>query len=1777
MASARQARWLVAAAATLVLPPPRRGLGCAGGAGTFVQQHVEVHVHVASGADAARAGRAAAEAAAAVLGGTPCGAGASPAKQAPEAGAAARCGRAGGSQAPARAPRPEGWAYAVWRHSLRPELRGVHCGGGAAWRELAATLPGGRYTFSSGVRLRRCASELAAVAGYEAEAAKHEAPLPAPLFDVLAPRLAAEEYEWEMRVAELTDDYMPLQVDVSVVHRGLSADSAGIAVPIVPIRKAGSVLAIAIPADVCPWLSPHFAALGDPVHFLPAVDGQMATVAFVRVSSEGGAWMEPATGSGHWAGDGRWTAARALVSLAASLPAAVADDDINPERDYSSALVPAPHALSPEDLDAVLGGALGFGPWRGLLRLRWPPPEPEPGGEDQIVGPDGQGLPGIVTPPNGGAAAAAAAPWEPLPPPEPPARAGGAASAARLQDSAAAAARAVTPQGKVAALAAGRARAARGRAGPASSAEEEDSAAESRRGPARPRPPAASGRTTVASLAAVLERLEAWNQDVLRRMALLETVGRPPAGGAGPVGAAEPALGEAAPALPAAAPSHPQVLGPARGAAAELQAAGAPPLARFGQPVGLASPLPVGAVPAAAGAAARGLRAGAAAGRASEMPLNAVQVAQARASYARAHGVPLADVTEGEVRRSAEGIFVWCQAAVAELQRMPAGAGPDALDGLLQPGLDDGSAAAGKMPGARGAASMTAMIRRNAEVALAGTSGGPDPRVRSLVEFVVRTGTINRGNRTAAYLGFGIARLADLLARGQLEAAEAVILLLLTALEQAQRDSGRWQLAWLLTHLPEPPWSQMTTGSSGSVDSLRPFGHLAEPTWTTAAMAYTKDAASLAEIRKKFNDDRGGGKKAGLPRVQIGMVRRLLRARTSLAYYLYSCRHFSGTPSDSPARTCLKLFHMAPPYSWTIGAPPCSSPRCRDRWKKAQVAKLQVNLVVVACSFLALGSRRRCPDAYRTGVGLSEVQRERLPHLLALAKQWSRTPYHMSGRGKMKLQALLEFGVQLRGAAPEQQVRAPPPLAVAPFVASRATFCKQEAHFDPVYHLPVFEAAAYLDPELILRGVPLEHGLKAMRQSRNMNQIVEFASDLDRSHKLYLARPGEVGMGQACKLIPVYRDQHRDRIVWGRRIRNAAEHALQSGSQRLVSGHALCDYELNEGFVPVLFAEDVADFYPAFDSTPAKARTNILGRKVPTYLLNHTKAYAARRAELGEHCVACVASLLMGDLNAIDFAQGAHEAVLQAGGSLADAVRVQRHRPFPRGAPAELLQIDDRIGLGQRARGSRQLPRELVQSFAGAREQCAQVGLRAAGDKRVAGASAGFALGAEVLSSGHIGAERLRRAGLALLSSGIAAHGLATGALLRRTVASWVHVVGFRRPAMCLPGEVFRALPAMPLDDDVFELSAGARQGLMLLSMLAPTLVTNLKAKVASRVVCSGASHHFMAAVEADVAQPVVREIWRHRDKRGWYTQLTSKEVAYIRAHRRLEDRAWLQVFDVLEVCSGRDAPWSSAHAAAGLRVGPRIDPKTHPLWDLRSVRIVEWILFLIINGWVANVHCAPPCATFSLARQPRLRSRAQPLGLDPTDPTTRLGTVLLYRVLLILWAALKCDRLGSMEHPAGAYSWYVPAMRSLLAKPGCGSLDFAACAFGAPCQKPTRLGLVNGGFLQPLSRPCVHGRRARSRPLVGAARAAPAAAYAAELCAIWAELTRAHLAARAPLGGPEQAPAAAGGRLEQPFVNDLIRCCRWRAFTCDPCPPATGLPRRSNWAEAAEQLKPSG
>ena len=86
---------------------------------------------------------------------------------------------------PAGSPRAsrhqETWAYAVWSIPESPSSRGVHVGGGDAWKALLPRL-GGRYRYADGHRLRRYEDEASAIAGYEKEAEHRNAPVPAPVF-----------------------------------------------------------------------------------------------------------------------------------------------------------------------------------------------------------------------------------------------------------------------------------------------------------------------------------------------------------------------------------------------------------------------------------------------------------------------------------------------------------------------------------------------------------------------------------------------------------------------------------------------------------------------------------------------------------------------------------------------------------------------------------------------------------------------------------------------------------------------------------------------------------------------------------------------------------------------------------------------------------------------------------------------------------------------------------------------------------------------------------------------------------------------------------------------------------------------------------------------------------------------------------------------------------------------------------------------------------------------------------------------------------------------------------------------------------------------------------------------------------------------------------------------------------------------------------------------------------------------------------------------------------
>ena len=173
-----------------------------------------------------------------------------------------------------------------------------------------------------------------------------------------------------------------------------------------------------------------------------------------------------------------------------------------------------------------------------------------------------------------------------------------------------------------------------------------------------------------------------------------------------------------------------------------------------------------------------------------------------------------------------------------------------------------------------------------------------------------------------------------------------------------------------------------------------------------------------------------------------------------------------------------------------------------------------------------------------------------------------------------------------------------------------------------------------------------------------------------------------------------------------------------------------------------------------------------------------------------------------------------------------------------------------------------------------------------------------------------------------------------------------------------------------------------------------------------------------------------------------------------------------MESWDYLEGCCGRNAVLCNACAARGLRVGPRIDILLHATWDVRTGRVVEWMLFLIHHRRVFHLHVGAPCTTFSIARHPKDRSKELPLGKDPTNPKISDGNIMLLRTMLMLFAIKLVGKdssnrwtRGTHEHPASAFSWWIPSIIRMFEYPDCGRVTIAYCDFGAPIRKNTTIG----------------------------------------------------------------------------------------------------------------------
>ena len=246
-----------------------------------------------------------------------------------------------------------------------------------------------------------------------------------------------------------------------------------------------------------------------------------------------------------------------------------------------------------------------------------------------------------------------------------------------------------------------------------------------------------------------------------------------------------------------------------------------------------------------------------------------------------------------------------------------------------------------------------------------------------------------------------------------------------------------------------------------------------------------------------------------------------------------------------------------------------------------------------------------------------------------------------------------------------------------------------------------------------------------------------------------------------------------------------------------------------------------------------------------------------------------------------------------------------------------------------------------------------------------------------------------------------------------------------------------------------------------------------------------------------------------------------------------------------MELRCGPRAPLGEAFAKLGLRAGPRIDVATHPVWDLRTSRVVEWILFLAERRRVWWWHSGVPCTDFSVARHPTVRTHDFPWGFSPKDDDRR-GPNFMLAVVGLLAITLVRVKFGVLvhEHPASAHSWAIPFWRWFEKLPDAEMGRYCACSFGAPYRKDTRLARLRASCLRSLDRMCsCPGPHAVQ---LSGSETTRAAEYLPRFCREYAEAAAAAFHADPPSLGAAEAVAMNAGAppvYETVWLNELLRC----------------------------------
>ena len=652
----------------------------------------------------------------------------------------------------------------------------------------------------------------------------------------------------------------------------------------------------------------------------------------------------------------------------------------------------------------------------------------------------------------------------------------------------------------------------------------------------------------------------------------------------------------------------------------------------------------------------------------------------------------------------------------------------------------------------------------------------------------------------------------------------------------------------------------------------------------------------------------------------------------------------------------------------------------------------------------------------------------------------------------------------------------------------------------------------YVEPAFLLHGGPDDRTNWPSFAYEAPEQYFDLAMKWDSLGLLRLFdSPSQEG--HFCKVFNAYKDVDVDRQIGDRRIPNSRERGSPGPSAFLPSAVQLCALYVPRGSHSARCSmTDRRGFYHQASVSRSRARSNITPFAFPAKRFLGTRAFEMWKTELSgrkaltredkgdflrgdpserqdsalnDSCLLYPAfgALYQGDHLGVEFALRAHEVLLHRNGLLVDERRLQNKHPLPCGSVWEALIIDDYFCISVQRHD---VPKECTDAFAAlqvARHIYEKHDFAGSHEKDIVAEDLFKAAGAEVdsrreaIDEGCIPAAAPlgKRLGLASLSLRVASLRAISSSLASRLSGSWVSVLLFRRCFSSIVQQFysFGAACSEVESDKVLPLSRAVSQELVELSIMAPLISSDLTRPFDDLVFATDASISKGAVVSAPIGSELAGVLWRGGDKRGGYTRLDNPFRAALKHlgedlydEEDLDEsaptirRAPLLVFDFVEICGGAGRV-SEEMASLGYSVAPVLDLSESEAYDLKDLRLLEWILHMIEQNLFRSLMVSPPCTTFSPAAYPAVRSYKVPKGWKRRRPKVLIGNILAFRSLVIMGHAYSWGRPSALEQPRRSKMAWLDEWRALLRR-GLEEAVVASCAFGSIHQKEFRLLLAH-------------------------------------------------------------------------------------------------------------------